>query len=252
MYIQNTMKKLLIYTVTILFAVGCDSEDAWDMLKTRGDRKVETREVVAFTGITVYNGINVTLEKADRYEAVLDGWSNLLPKVELTVSSEGMLTIKDCNKFDIVRNPNNKTTIHLYYNGEVKTITSHGDGVVSNVDTLHTPSLLILCEDASGSIELTVKTSDISIGTNNRNVGDIVLKGLSAGLGITNWGNAPINARDLEVVNCDITHRGPGDFYVNVSSTLNVDIYSIGNVYYKGNPTLTVNRRGKGNVYPVL
>lgn len=245
------MKKLLTYVV-VFFAISCNSEDAWDIVKTRGDRKTENREVGNFTGITIYNGINVVLEKADKSTAVLDGWSNLLPKVDLTTASNGMLTIKDNNKFDIVRNPNNKTSIHLYYSGEINTITFHGDGVISNVDTLHSTSPLgLLCEDASGSLELVIKTPSVGIGTNNRNVADIKLEGVCSYLGITNWGNAPIHAEKLEVLSCDITHRGPGDFYMNVSGQLNVNIYSIGDVYYKGNPTLTVNRKGKGNVFPI-
>lgn len=243
------MKKLLIYTAIALLSVACDSEDAWDILKTRGDRKVETRTLTAFTGITVYNGINVVLEKADSYEAVLDGWSNLLAKVDLSINSDGVLTIEDNNKFDFVRNPDNKTTIHLFYDGEINAITSHSDGLISNIDTLYTSGLTILSEDASGTIELTVKTPGIGIGTNNRNVGDIKLRGISSYLGITNWGNAPIYAEELEVENCDIIHRGTGNLHLNVTNILNVEIYSIGDVYYKNNPTVTINRKGKGNVY---
>ncbi|MCK8061734.1 DUF2807 domain-containing protein, partial [Fusibacter sp. A2] len=182
----------------------------------------------------VENGINVVLEKSDKFEAVLDGWSNLMPKVKLTVDGNGMLTLEDENKFDFVRNPQNKTTVHLYYDGEISAITSHSDGVISHIDTLHTAGLTILAEDASGSIELTLKTAGVSIGTNNRNVADIKLQGVAYGLGITNWGNAPINAQDFEVTNCDIVHRGPGDLYLNVTNTLSVTIYSIGDIYYKG------------------
>ena len=246
------MKKLLIYIAAVFLFAACDSEDAWDMLKTRGEQKTEHREVANFTGITVYNGIDVVLEKADKSGAMLSGWSNLLPKVELAVDADGMLTIMDNNKFDIVRNPNNKTTIHLHYSGEINAITTHGDGTITNIDTLHTSSLGILSEDASGMIDLVVKSGSIGIGTNNRNVGDIRLSGSTPWLGITNWGNAPIHAEDLKVEGCSITHRGPGDFYLNVSDWMEVEIYSIGDVYYRGNPTLTVKRVGKGNIYPML
>lgn len=245
------MKKILIYTAILLIAVSCDSDDGWDILKTRGDRKVETRTVDAFTRITVQNGINVVLEKSDKFEAVLDGWSNLLPKVKLTVNGNGMLTLEDENKFDFVRNPQNKTTVHLYYNGEINGITSHSDGVISHIDTLYTSGLTILSEDASGSIELTLKTTGVYIGTNNRNVADINLRGYTSSLGITNWGNAPIDAQNLEAEDCGIAHRGPGDFYVNVVKTLDVTMYSVGNIYYKGSPSITLDRKGKGNLYPL-
>lgn len=246
------MKKILIYIIAFtLFVTACNSEDAWDIVKTRGDRKVETRELQAFTGITVYNGINVVLEKSDKYGAELDGWSNLLPKVKMTVDGNGMLTIEDKNKFDYVRDLDNKTTIRLFYNGNIDAITFHGDGVVSSVDTLQSSSLTILSEDASGSIDLLLNSISIGIGTNNRNIGDIKLKGKSSNLHITNWGSAPISASDLCVDNCEVVHRGPGDFYFKVSNSLKAYLYSVGSIYYKGNPTLVVDRRGKGNIYPI-
>ena len=245
------MKKLLPYILLVLLAAACDSEDAWDILKTKGDSKTETRSLTAFTGVTIYNGINVVLEKANRYEAVLDSWTNLLPKITLSVDSDGMLTIKDENKFDFMRNPNNMTTIRLYYDGEINTITSHNNGIVTTADTLRTSHLTILSEDASGNIELVIKTSSIAIGTNNRNVGDIKLDGVSTHLDITNWGNAPINASKLDATYCSVTHRGSNDLYLNVASTLEANIHSIGNIYYKGNPTVSTNHYGKGNIYAI-
>ncbi len=251
MYMQNKIKRLLVYVAAILFVTGCDSEDAWDMLKARGSHKTETRELAAFTGITVHNGINVVLEKSDKFEAVLDGWSNLIPKVSLSIDGNGMLTLKDSNKFDFVRNPSNKTTVRLYYNGEISSVSLQGDGLISHVDTLHTSALTILCEGASGSINLAVSTTNVGIGTNAYNVGDITLSGTATYLGINNWGNAPIQAQELQVQSCDVTHHGPCDLYLNVANTLSATLYTIGSIYYKGNPGITVNRKGKGNVYPL-
>lgn len=245
------MKKLP-YIIAILLFASCDSEDAWDMLKTRGDRKVEVRELTAYTGITVHNGINVVLEKSDKHEAILDGWSNLMPKVKLSIDSDGMLTIKDENKFDIVRNPANKTTIHLYYNGDINCIASRSDGLITNIDTLYAGDLIILSEDASGSIELVVKASSVGFGSSSYNVGDVKLKGASSSLEITCRGTAPVDARELEVRTCNISHRGTGDLYVNVANTLVAGIHSIGDIYYKGSPTITSSGKGKGKLYPFL
>lgn len=244
------IRKLCLYMAAMLLVAACDSEDAWDILKTKGEPKVERREVAPFTGITVHNGINVVLEEADEYSATLDGWANLLPKVELTVDSDGMLTIEDRNKFDLVRNPQNKTIVYLRYKEEIKNIIFSGDGVIRNLDTLRTAGIYILCEDASGTVNLTIEAEGVGVVATGRSVADVNLQGTSVWLNITNWGNAPINADGLKTRISSIAHRGTGDLYVNVSKSLNVEMYSIGDIYYKGNPIITLNRTGKGSLYP--
>jgi len=55
----------------------------------------------------------------------------------------------------------------------------------------------------------------------------------------------------MKVDTCYITSTGIGDCEVNVIHILNVTISGVGNVYYKGNPTITSNITGLGQLIDV-
>ncbi len=245
------MKTLLKYTAILLtvFTSSCNSEDALDIFKTRGAPKTEARQLNAFHELKVGNGINVVLISGSTNSAMLDGWENLLPKVKLAVNNSGLLTIEDTNNFNIVRDLSNTTTVYLTYDGEINAIYMNGDGLISTNGELKSTNLTILSEDASGSIKLTINANSMGIGTNHRNTADIAIDGSCYYMGITNWGNAPMDFSKLVVQMADITHRGACDLYVNVVQQFTAALYGIGDIYYTGNPTLAVERRGKGNVY---
>jgi hypothetical protein len=63
---------------------------------------------------------------------------------------------------------------------------------------------------------------------------------------ITGVGN--VEAYDLEVGNCVIVSTGVGDCRVNVRDELDVTISGLGTVYYQGNPVITQNVSGMGNL----
>jgi len=57
-----------------------------------------------------------------------------------------------------------------------------------------------------------------------------------------------INAYDLEVGNCTIVSTGVGDCKVLVRDELDVSILGVGSVYYKGEPTISQNVTGVGQL----
>ena len=247
------MKRLIVTPlVFILLFAGCDKEDAWDFLKTRGGHVVEERAVTAFHAITVKNGINVVLTQGDNYTATIEGWKNLTPKIRLTVEKNGELVIEDVNRFNFVRTRDNMTTVRLMITGELDRIHFSGDGDIVTKDTLVTSGLTVLCEDASGSVDLKIKTQGIYIGTNHRNTASVTIWGQGYSVGITNWGYAPVDLSGFKASFADVHHHGPGNVYVNASESVSAVIYGTGDVYYAGNPssvTFTRKDKGKGNLY---
>ena len=227
---------------------GCDREDAWDLLKTRGDAVVEQIELPAFNAITVYNDINVVLTKGNAYNATVEGWKNLMPKINLSVDDNGALMIEDKNSFNFVRSRDNMTTVNLTYADELNAITFSGNGYFMSDDVINTSSLSILCQHASGSIDLTVITATLGIGANSGNTASVTIAGEAASVGITNWGFGPINLLALKASAADIHHHGMGNTFINASETLSVTLYGVGNVYYTGNPSITLVSKGKGSL----
>jgi hypothetical protein len=78
--------------------------------------------------------------------------------------------------------------------------------------------------------------------------GDHVFEGSCVYQDIDMDGTADYSAYDLESEICDIICDGTGDAKLNVSEELNVSIKSVGDVYYIGNPTITINDTSIGNL----
>ena len=244
--IKNHILPLLML---ILLFTGCDREDAWDIVKTRGEHIIEQKTLPAFHAVTVSNGINVALSQGNDYAATIEGWKNLTPKIRLSVGEEGVLVIEDANQFNFVRNRDNMTTVYLSVAGELNSIYFSGNGYFVSGDTICTSGLTVLCEEASGSVDLKVKAQGIYLGTNHQNVASITIGGWCNSVGITNWGNAPVDLSGLKASFADIHHHGSGNVYVNVSESVDAVIYGMGDVYYSGNPSIKLTRKGKGNMY---
>jgi len=232
----------------LIFVSACNKEDAWDIVKTRGERVVEQLDFPDFHGIMVHNSIDVVLSRGDRYSATVEGWKNLMPKIRFSVE-DGILIMEDTNSFDFVRNKDNRTTVYLCYAGELQNIQLSGNGDIVSRDIINASSLRLLCLDASGSVDLTIQTQKFSLGTNEKNVASVVVRGSSGSLGMTNWGYAPLNLLNLKVSHANIHHHGTGNVYVNVSESLTVILYSIGDLYYMGSPALEFTRKRKGNIF---
>ena len=245
------MKKWIAYIIWVCFFVGCNKEDARDIVKTRGAAKTEVRGLPHFNQLHIANGVNVILRHGESNSATLEGWTNLLPKVRLTVDATGILSISDDNRFNQIRDLSNKTTVYLSYRDEIDFIGFYGDGLLTSDGKVESSSLTILSEGASGSIGLTLDVGSLYVGTNSKNTADLTFTGICYSVGITNWGFAPIDMRNMQAQHADITHRGTADLHVFVDQHLNAVLYGIGNIYYKGNPVLTVDRKGKGNVYKI-
>ena len=81
-------------------------------------------------------------------------------------------------------------------------------------------------------------------------VGDFVLSGESKGeLTITITGVGNVTAYDMKVDTCNITFTGVGGCKSNISANqLNVIISGVGNVYYKGDPTINITTTGLGQL----
>ena len=80
-------------------------------------------------------------------------------------------------------------------------------------------------------------------------VGNVKLSnGSASDFKITLSGVGNIDAQNYQVENITITHSGVGNAKIWVTGSLKGSISGVGNVYYKGNPTMGVNVSGVGGV----
>jgi len=80
-------------------------------------------------------------------------------------------------------------------------------------------------------------------------VGDVTFEGIGQDeLNIDFRGIGMVLAYDLPVNNCVVMNSGTGDCKVRANNILDVDISSIGNIYYRGNPDITYSNSGLGDL----
>lgn len=248
------MKRLIFTAMMLIFLfTGCDKEDAWDFIKTRGGYVVEERPVTAFRAITVKNGINVVLTQGDECSASIEGWKNLMPKIRLTVEKKGVLHIEDINKFNFVRSRDNISTVYLIIS-ELDSIHFSGNGDIITKDTLVT-SYLTVISTGSGSIDMKIKSPGVYVGTNHENIASINIRGQGNSVGITNWGYSPVDLSGFKAFYASVAQNGSGNSYINASESVDVVFYQgVGDVYYVGNPssiTVTHKDKAKGRLYQI-
>ncbi len=79
--------------------------------------------------------------------------------------------------------------------------------------------------------------------------GDFELEGAKQEfLDIHITGSGNVSAFNMEVTDCQITISGTGNCNVNVINSLDVQVSGVENIFFKGNPTVTTDISGVGNV----
>jgi len=235
-----------IFLLALLLFAGCNSEDAPDLFQTRGSYVEETRSIGRFSGINACKGIDVILQQGDEPGLLIKGWKNLLPDVRIEVDNDGILQLKDENKYNFVRGYNNRTTVYATYALQPDYFRAESDANIQVLDTLRN-AFTFIGEEGGGEVSFLVNNPSVSVGVNGMIT--VRMSGKTNWLGITNWGWAPLHFENLPCLEASVSHHGPSDIFVNVCDVLNAELFALGNVYYSGNPAVNETRHGKGRVY---
>ena len=114
--------------------------------------------------------------------------------------------------------------------------------------TVSIPEIRSLSLDGVGDLNTQNDIDLDSLDINLNGVGNFGLTGSSNYLGIDLTGVGNVEAFDLNTLVCDIRISGVGTAEVTVNDTLNVVIIGQGSVFYKGNPEITSDITGNGDV----
>jgi hypothetical protein len=108
----------------------------------------------------------------------------------------------------------------------------------------------------SGSFNATELTIDVYL-PELKNVALSGAGNIKVGIGNTSEldfslsGTGNIDAQNFQVQNATVRHSGAGNISIWATNALNGTLSGFGNILYKGNPTINVNRRGVGNIKPM-
>lgn len=226
---------------------SCKKGSLTDCKLTTGEITTEYRDIEIFNNILLKDNVNIILEKSDTSSVIVEAGANLLGGISTVVNDLGTLEIRNNNKCDWARDFSTPINVYIKYNN-IDTIEYRSIGSITTKDTLRTDTLLVRVMEGAGKIDITIDVvrlyCQIHYGT-----ADIIMNGKCGLSFVYSASFGLVDLRDLETTIVYVTNRSSNNVFVNSNYTLGAEIASIGDIYYKGNPSnITFDRTGSGNL----
>ena len=258
------MKRNVIAVLFFLVSLMAASCSKMDQLFNNGEPVTERREVAhRFNAISMYNNVNVKLVQSSYPHLELTCPKNLIEKVTTEIEGDTLI-IKNENEYNWLRSFDYSIDLTVYYDslrqinfasvGDLlctdsikglaeQTIDSTG-GFIDTI-TIHNFNLNI--NEGCGDIDLTFNCNVVKNNFGN-GTSKVTFRGKAEYTEIIMRSYGVVHAEELNSNFVRVQSHSTNDAYVWARSKLTVWLYSIGNVYYKGNPWVVKECTSDGQV----
>jgi len=224
------MRNVIVIILVFDLFIGCDSADAPDCLKSRGETIVQSYELEDFSQVEVNEDFNVIIKQGATPQVDLITGENLVDNISIEVNS-GILVLTDNNSCRWVRDLDFPTVEITHPN--LTSVRQNGGGKISSEGNLSYPDLFLISEDSSGDFDMSLTCDNLSISSNE--LSNFYLSGRVEELFIGFYsGDSRFEGEGLAATNTRVTHRGSNDMIVNVSGRLRGQIGATGDLIYVG------------------
>lgn len=203
----------------------------------------EKRDISGFTKIVVSGAGHLFVKQGDKESLMIETDNTLLPEVKSEVKDKVLyLGTKDtASKLKYAIN------YHLTVKN-VEDIHTEGGVEISNKGSIVANELNISTEGAA-KVNLKLNTQKLKIKLEGS--GDIVLSGTATDQFLKIEGAGKIQGKKLATKSTYVQISGAGMAEVNASETLDVKIEGLGTVKYLGQPKITQEILGAGEIIPL-
>ncbi len=223
------------FTVALMF-LSCGKESS--CFKSTGKIIKEERSITSgVTEISIEDNIDLLITQSSNISLVVEGGENLLPYINTDISGS-QLTISSDNKCSFFRDYSVPLTVYLSLPNLTK-IAYTGKGNISSANGLNFPDFTLETTHGTGSINLTMNSDKVAI-YQHTGPADFTIKGTTNYLYLYSGGNGWFYLDKLEAEDVHTNNRGSGDMIVKANKSLLVELTSLGNIEYYGNPDVTV------------
>lgn len=256
------MKKLVQILLLLFIAAGMYSCYNFPFMII-GTGQVVSQEfsLPAFTAIADETVIDVEIVQGDSQKVIAEGNENMLNFIELKVVNNKLhvdlapgsyssfelklyVTVPSLQEIDL------ESTGNVYTEGftglQSLKLKSSSTGKIVADGTFEIDGDLVIKSSSTGSISLNANCKDIEAHLSG--TGSINIEGSCSSQDVSISGTGNYNAFDLSSVECAVETNSTGNARVNVSDDLEVTIHSVGNVYYKGNPRISIHDSSIGDL----
>jgi len=191
-------------------------------------QEAQNRNVGAFTGVKVAEGIDVYLKKGDKESVRVEVYGTKAENV-ITEVSGSYLKVH-------MRDDNNRGNVNVkVYVTYVKIdkLSASSAGSIFSEGTIDANSLEISSSSAA-NIEIAVNAGDVEISSSS--AGEVEVKGKAKSLRVDASSAGEIDAYDLEAQKVNAQASSAGSVKINVTVDLDAHASSGGSIRFRGNP----------------
>ncbi|MCX6351059.1 MAG: DUF2807 domain-containing protein [Bacteroidetes bacterium] len=230
------MKKALsfLFTFVLIFVYSsCKKEYVTDCFKGTGEEATETRNLIGFNKISVYNNLNLVLiqDTAKDGLILLKGGKNLLPSIKAYIK-DSTLILEDNNHCNFSRSFKNKLTVEVHF-AALKKLIVNDNAYVSNTKKIYFDELDIR-HLGMGEVNMNLHCGFLR--TWQGNAGGITLEGWSAVYVCSIEDVGPVDASKMQGDYTYVFHWGTNDVHVKPYKEFGAMLYGRGNIYYNQEP----------------
>ncbi|MBK7381766.1 MAG: DUF2807 domain-containing protein [Flavobacteriales bacterium] len=216
-----------------LLFLGCQREQLDDCITSAGPMRTEERITGGFHRIDLGDRIDLVFETRSSGTVSVQAGANLLGQITTEVS-DGTLTVRNEMRCNWVRSFKPRITVHVPVAG-MEHLTLRGTGDVSSTDTISGSFFAMEQRGAEGSCALLLQVDRTEIGLHS-GAGNVSIRGRCTTANLFSGIMGAIDADELRADLVNINNSGIADIRCWAELQMNVGIYDVGDVYYRGDP----------------
>lgn len=225
------LKHIIAFALSFFILNACQK----GCLTSTGKDMVSERASENFSHIQIYDNIDVVITQSNENRIQVKAGENIIDHIETSIEN-GVLIIRNNAKCNWMRSYTKKIEVKIAVK-QLYEIEMRGIGEISSSNAIRSDSLMLNVWDAAGKADLTIETKKSTI-RYHIGTADIIYRGKTRLSYISSNSYGPVDARDLESEQTYISTIGSNNNYVWATEILEATVGSIGNIYYKGDPTI--------------
>jgi hypothetical protein len=243
------IKSRYIFIVFLLAVImnSCKKENLYDCFKVGGKDETRIRELSGFKKVIVEDKIDVHILQGPFYEVKVEAGKNLHINIKTQIRDSGLF-ISNHNRCNFLRSPKKRIKVYITM-PRLNYIENNGVGTVYFDNQMKTDTIRTN-QTNSGDIFLNAKVGGIRTSTHGN--GDLHIQGHTVECFNYTNGTNYLYLEGLTIQNyIFIETYSIGHCYINapLNGPIGANIWSRGNIYYKGNPTsIDFEQHDKGTV----
>jgi hypothetical protein len=236
------MKLIYCLTTTLLLLTSCDHMHGGKKVNGDGHSTTESRRVEDYRKVSLEGDMDIEFTQGPLQDVVVEADENLQHYIDIRNSGDELIVgVKD--GFWLSSHTGIKVRLHAP-NVHGFSVPGHGNVILENGVQTNDPVSLNVSGD--GNIKGAINSP--SVKTDISGAGNVEVTGDTRDLDVNISGAGKYDGESLHSENAKVDISGAGDAKLHASVKLHATISGMGKVRYRGNPEVTSDVSGAGNI----